>query len=172
MCRLSWNLGASTSWNPQGLSRPVMGLLYLYMFFPSYSPLYMNPNIIWWRIIAKALVSQISPSFCFFLSRLSSLSPSVFCSKTSPFCTVPPGSWFPLFKRGFLLLSWNRFPGVQTILFTGALGLVYCFHGNLYTSFAYKTLRMVTVMEVTRTWPLEFADVTTDMYISGYIIHD
>jgi hypothetical protein len=30
MCRLSWNLGASTSWNPQGLSRPVMGLLYIY----------------------------------------------------------------------------------------------------------------------------------------------
>ena len=29
MCRLSWNLGASTSWNPQGLSRPVEGLLYL-----------------------------------------------------------------------------------------------------------------------------------------------
>jgi hypothetical protein len=24
------NLGASNSWNPQGLSRPVMGLLYLY----------------------------------------------------------------------------------------------------------------------------------------------
>jgi len=31
MCRLSWNLGASTSWNPQGLSRPVIGLLYLYL---------------------------------------------------------------------------------------------------------------------------------------------
>ena len=30
MCRLSWNLEASTSWNPQGLSRPVMGLLYLF----------------------------------------------------------------------------------------------------------------------------------------------
>jgi hypothetical protein len=29
MCRLSWNLGASTSWNPQGMSRPVQGLLYL-----------------------------------------------------------------------------------------------------------------------------------------------
>ena len=27
MCRLSWNLGASTSWNPQGLSGTVMGLL-------------------------------------------------------------------------------------------------------------------------------------------------
>jgi hypothetical protein len=29
MCWLSWNLGASTFWNPQGLSRPVMGYLYL-----------------------------------------------------------------------------------------------------------------------------------------------
>jgi hypothetical protein len=28
---MSWNLGASTSWNPQGLSRPVQGLLYLFM---------------------------------------------------------------------------------------------------------------------------------------------
>jgi hypothetical protein len=26
MCRLSWNLGASASWNPQVLSRPVQGL--------------------------------------------------------------------------------------------------------------------------------------------------
>jgi hypothetical protein len=30
-CRLSRNLGASTSWNPKGLSRPVMGLLYLFL---------------------------------------------------------------------------------------------------------------------------------------------
>jgi hypothetical protein len=28
-CRLSRNLGASTYWNPVGLSRPVTGLLYL-----------------------------------------------------------------------------------------------------------------------------------------------
>jgi len=28
---LSRNLGALTSWNPLGLSRPVMGLLYLYV---------------------------------------------------------------------------------------------------------------------------------------------
>jgi hypothetical protein len=27
------NLGASTSWNPQDLSMPVMGLLYLYLYF-------------------------------------------------------------------------------------------------------------------------------------------
>jgi hypothetical protein len=31
MCRLSRNLEASTSCEPQGLSRPVMGLLYLYL---------------------------------------------------------------------------------------------------------------------------------------------
>jgi hypothetical protein len=30
MCRFSLNLGASTSCNLKGLSRPVMGLLYLY----------------------------------------------------------------------------------------------------------------------------------------------
>jgi hypothetical protein len=30
MCRLSRNLGASTSCSPLGLSRPVMGLLYVY----------------------------------------------------------------------------------------------------------------------------------------------
>jgi len=35
MCRLSCNLGASTSWNPPVLSRPVMGLLlmFVYMLF-------------------------------------------------------------------------------------------------------------------------------------------
>jgi len=30
VCRLSWNLGASTSWNSQDLPKPVMELLYLY----------------------------------------------------------------------------------------------------------------------------------------------
>jgi hypothetical protein len=29
MCRLSRNSGASTFWNPKGLSRPVAGKLYL-----------------------------------------------------------------------------------------------------------------------------------------------
>ena len=28
MCRFPWNLGASTSWNTQGLTKPVQGLLY------------------------------------------------------------------------------------------------------------------------------------------------
>jgi hypothetical protein len=31
-CRLSRNLGASTSWNPVGLSRPVMEVLHLFFF--------------------------------------------------------------------------------------------------------------------------------------------
>jgi len=33
MCRLSWNRGDSTSWNPHDLSRPVMGFLYLFYYF-------------------------------------------------------------------------------------------------------------------------------------------
>ena len=33
MCGLSRNLGASTSWNPQDLPRPVIALLYLYLYF-------------------------------------------------------------------------------------------------------------------------------------------
>ena len=31
-CRLSWNLRASTSWNPQGLFRLALGLLYFHLF--------------------------------------------------------------------------------------------------------------------------------------------
>jgi hypothetical protein len=34
MCRLSWNLEVSNSWNPQGLSRPVMGLLFFIFIGP------------------------------------------------------------------------------------------------------------------------------------------
>jgi hypothetical protein len=33
MCVLSTNSGASASWNPKGLSRPVAGKLYLYLTF-------------------------------------------------------------------------------------------------------------------------------------------
>jgi hypothetical protein len=39
-----FNLGASTSWNPQGLSRPVMGLLYLYLYV--YNPRNLEPKIL------------------------------------------------------------------------------------------------------------------------------
>jgi len=47
MCRLSWNLGASTSWNPQGLSKPVMGLLCLfYMGLMKFSRLIVEPAVV------------------------------------------------------------------------------------------------------------------------------
>jgi hypothetical protein len=36
MCRLSWNLGASNSLKSQGLSRPVMGLHYLFYYYCYY----------------------------------------------------------------------------------------------------------------------------------------
>jgi hypothetical protein len=50
MSRLSWNLGASNSWNPQGLSRPVMGLRYLYVC-TYFSHRIGNPRHCWlqWR---------------------------------------------------------------------------------------------------------------------------
>jgi len=40
VCRLSWNLGSSASWNSQGLSRPVMGLLYRFAFHNRISFIY------------------------------------------------------------------------------------------------------------------------------------
>jgi hypothetical protein len=45
MCRLSKNLGAFTSWDPKGLSRPVMGLLYLYFYELHYSDKRLKPGI-------------------------------------------------------------------------------------------------------------------------------
>jgi len=52
-CWLSWNLGASISWNPQGLFRPVMGLLYLIakyckMIFSCF-PLLLRGTVLFWR---------------------------------------------------------------------------------------------------------------------------
>jgi hypothetical protein len=44
MCRMSWNPGASTSWNPMGLSRSVMGLLYLYLYYMDVSGLILHPK--------------------------------------------------------------------------------------------------------------------------------
>jgi hypothetical protein len=40
MGRVSGNVGASASWNPQGLSRPVMGLLYLYLYLIHFLPVF------------------------------------------------------------------------------------------------------------------------------------
>jgi hypothetical protein len=43
MCRLSRNPGASTSWNPQGLSRHVVGKLYL--FYLSWDSKFKVPKL-------------------------------------------------------------------------------------------------------------------------------
>jgi len=41
VCRLSGKLGDSTPWNPQGLSRSVRGLLYLYFMHQPFSTFYL-----------------------------------------------------------------------------------------------------------------------------------
>jgi len=46
MFRLSWNLRTSTFCNPQGLSRPVQGLLYLFTVFQVVTPSsLLTPNV-------------------------------------------------------------------------------------------------------------------------------
>jgi len=65
MCRLSWNLGASTFWNPQGLPKPVIGLLYLYFFFVSKPQLLvLNP---FYFLYSK--LSSTSVRLCGFISK-------------------------------------------------------------------------------------------------------
>ena len=82
MCRLSWNLGASTSWNPQGLSRPVMGLLYLLPLTSAgikndWSPSYTIPyafmacvrkSLLFLLLFSNLLYSRFSFSEAIFLS--------------------------------------------------------------------------------------------------------
>jgi hypothetical protein len=55
MCWLSWNLGPSTSWNPQGLSRPAVRLLCLYFSFTKHRRLtacmerHSTSQLVLWR---------------------------------------------------------------------------------------------------------------------------
>ena len=58
MCRLAWNLGASTSWNPQGLSRPVMGLLNLIMWKNSVEP--GRPRMSVWRMRVSCWMTNVT----------------------------------------------------------------------------------------------------------------
>ena len=54
MCRLSWNLGALTSLNPQGLSRSVMG--------------WMLPSVGAWRLAIRKIFTVVSEEpYVFFL---------------------------------------------------------------------------------------------------------
>jgi len=44
---MSWNLGASTSWNPQGLYRPVMGLFFIQFKYCGH--LHISVSIEWFK---------------------------------------------------------------------------------------------------------------------------
>ena len=58
MCRLSCNLGASTSWNPHGLSSPVMGLLYLVPYV-----VWLKYNVTSWSMIwCSQCIEWITPT--------------------------------------------------------------------------------------------------------------
>ena len=50
---LSRNLGALTSWNPLGLSRPVTGLLYLFYLFNIVSLIFFWRNQVKHRILCR-----------------------------------------------------------------------------------------------------------------------
>ena len=85
MCRLSCNLGASTSWSPQGLLRPVMGLLYLLL-------LPLNNRLGSWRTWFYSRVqwhgfysspSHISANWSLTQSVLTAKSNTVLCSPST-----------------------------------------------------------------------------------------
>jgi hypothetical protein len=57
MCRLSRNPGASTPWNPVGLFRPVMGLLYLVPFT------YTNFPVLMWVTVLNLHIFNASVGF-------------------------------------------------------------------------------------------------------------
>ena len=64
MCRLSWNLGASTSWNPQGLSKPVMGLLYLYICCVQIAIDNIWDTQEWFILLVRAICRPYKPALC------------------------------------------------------------------------------------------------------------
>jgi hypothetical protein len=58
MCRMSRNSGVSTTWNPNGLSRPVVGKLYLYFFFIFWYEAW------YWSLWAETCCSQAT-TYCY-----------------------------------------------------------------------------------------------------------
>ena len=63
VCRLSRNLGTSTYWNPQDLSRPVMGLLYLLLIIIS-NKLILRAYVAHVTTVAHLKVSHCSVFKC------------------------------------------------------------------------------------------------------------
>jgi hypothetical protein len=57
---MSRNLGALASWNPKGLSRPVMGLLYLYIRCNAAAVVKIYILVIW--VLYRAGIAGIAQS--------------------------------------------------------------------------------------------------------------
>ena len=109
MCRLSWNLGVSTSRNHQGLSRPVMGLLYVYVCryvhkFDFWLALKETPHE-WWAV-------EIRPySYTHFLTG------SMFSSDRSLECDWPrPTLWR---SNAFSWVNYSIYAGVTVTITNG-----------------------------------------------------
>jgi hypothetical protein len=67
MCGLCGNLGASTSWSPKGLSRPVQGLLYLYCI--CLGTLNVDvPCVIFSQVLCGVIIEYDTIEFISFLS--------------------------------------------------------------------------------------------------------
>ena len=104
ICLLSRNVGASNSWNPQGLSRPVMGLLYLafiIIIIWHYNPLWF------FAFSAKSLqvLLSLAISFQFFTFSFFRSSKTSFCHRCLglPTGLVPIGFQSSSFLVGLAL---------------------------------------------------------------------
>jgi hypothetical protein len=80
MYRLSLNLGASTSWNPQGLLRPVIGLLFLSQYF-----LVLNRTP--YQLLIDFSKSKLIPSYFSVLLDSRFTNPSRLVAQTTKCCT-------------------------------------------------------------------------------------
>jgi hypothetical protein len=94
MCWLSWNLGASASWNPQGLSRAVMGMLYL--FSPPWN------RVVPEKLTVLQLVKEF-PTFCATSGLITAVTRAhhLCISWATWFPTMP---WHPIFLRSLLIV--------------------------------------------------------------------
>ena len=96
MSWLSWNLGASISWKPQGLYRPVMGLIYLYLL------LYVPPSLT--QKDSTFCIKSECMCFVWFFSRP---------MKSGFFLILRSESW-PGLRNCVRFRLWSGRPGAET----------------------------------------------------------
>ena len=113
MCRLSWNLGTSDFWNLLGLSRPVMGLLYLYLYLDFRFVLLLWDTRFW----PKKIVIQVDRDSSVGIathygldgqgieSRCGREFPHLYRPALGP--TQPPEQWIQVLSRGKATGTWR-----------------------------------------------------------------